>query len=43
MSGKFNDVNLDEWSLLELEHLKRKVQKKIDYWGTESGKQYRIM
>ena len=38
-----NDVNLDEFSLLELQHLKRKVQQKLDEWGATEGKQYRIM
>jgi len=39
----FNDIDLTDFSLLELQALKTKVQKKIDAWGREEGKQYRIM
>jgi len=43
MTGKFNDVDLTKFSLLELQHLQRKVEAKIAEWGTVEGKQYRIM
>ena len=43
MCIKFNDVDLTEFSLNELHRLKLKVEDKISEWGTQEGKQYRIM
>ena len=43
MGIKFNDVDLTEFSLNELQQLRHKVEDKISEWGTQEGKQYRIM